>query len=41
MMCCDHVCVVKKKKKRKKSFIPVQKNDKIAYLKKLNQMDQK
>lgn len=41
MMCCDHVCVVKKKKKRKKSFIPVQKNDKIANLKKLNQMDQK
>lgn len=40
MMCCDHVCVVKKKKK-KKSVIPVQKNDKIANLKKLNQMDQK
>lgn len=40
MMCCDHVCVVKKKK-RKNSFIPVQKNDKIANLKKLNQMDQK
>lgn len=40
MMCCDHVCVVKKKKK-KKSFSPVQKNDKIANLKKLNQMDQK
>lgn len=39
MMCCDRVCVVKKK--RKKSFILVQKNDKIANLKKLNQMDQK
>lgn len=32
---------VQLKKKEKKSFIPVQKNDKTANLKKLNQMDQK